>query len=160
MCVVFLDIDGVLNNRLHLLGLVGLCRSDFRLMIDPEKVELLNMILRATGAVIVVSSSWRHGRSLDELRMILADRGLRGDVIDVTPDASVLKGPAPHGGWMRGHEIEAWLDAHPTHSEFVVLDDDDDMAGVQDHLIQTSFDDGLTLEHVEQAIKVLGGRCG
>jgi len=160
MKIVFLDIDGVLNNRLFLFGLVGLRNSESWLRIDPEKVTLLNEILHETRAAVVVSSSWRHGHDLSELRVILAHCGLVGEVIDVTPDASDLKGPAPRGGWERGHEIAAWLDAHSACEEFIILDDDDDMAKVRERLIQTSFNDGLMPEHVERAITMLGGRCG
>ena len=52
MKVIFLDIDGVLNNQ-TLLYHYGL---DY---IDGDMVELLKHVVSATGAEIVLSSSWR-----------------------------------------------------------------------------------------------------
>lgn len=45
--LIFLDCDGVISTL----------KSGWHL--DPEKLELLGKILEATGARIVVSSSWR-----------------------------------------------------------------------------------------------------
>lgn len=57
----------------------------------------------------------------------------------------------------RGEEIKQWLSEHPKVKDFVILDDDSDMDEYTntERFIHTSFDIGLTLEHVQQAIKVL-----
>ena len=61
----------------------------------------------------------------------------------------------PYTGQERGDEIRIWLDAHPEVAAFVVLDDDSDMTAVRDQYIQTSYDEGLTDEHVDRAISLL-----
>ena len=55
MKILFLDVDGVLN--------YDKCKArcgSFR-GIESEKVALLKQIIDATGALIVLTSSWRHG---------------------------------------------------------------------------------------------------
>ena len=54
MKVVFIDFDGVLN------------RGSGAFLIEP--VTNLNRVTNLTGAVIVIHSSWRYGRTVDELR--------------------------------------------------------------------------------------------
>ena len=53
MSILFLDIDGVLNTH----------ENDPEVMcgqIHRDKVQLLNGVLRDTGARIVLSSAWRY----------------------------------------------------------------------------------------------------
>ena len=40
----------------------------------------------------------------------------------------------------------------------VILDDDDDMDGHMEHLVQTDFDSGLTEEKADECIRILGKR--
>ena len=111
--IVFLDIDGVLNTTAYIDRAIARAEaSDFSpttsseslaSLIDPERVELLNEIVEATGARVVASSDWRELASVSELEDILASRGFEGDLIDATPR---MKAP-------RGEQIQAWLDAHP-----------------------------------------------
>ena len=55
MKVVFLDIDGVLNDD------TTPSRTKSRLIfVDREKLLRLKRIVAATGAKIVLSSTWRH----------------------------------------------------------------------------------------------------
>lgn len=58
MKVIFLDIDGVLNSNdwyVKTRGVGGYNGGD----IDPECIELINDLIDATGAKIIMSSSWR-----------------------------------------------------------------------------------------------------
>ena len=61
MNVIFLDIDGVLNNRDTFIRRYKeyLKTKVLTLEIDEEKVELLKSIVEITGYNIVLSSSWR-----------------------------------------------------------------------------------------------------
>ena len=160
MKVLFLDFDGVLNSFPYLkenghaawqcIGEAG--------AIDPAAVERLNRIVERTGAKVVVSSSWRHGRDEMHLWQLLRKRGFRGVVIGKTPDFVPNKQPLSKracGG--RGDEIRHWLDNTPAGvTRFVVLDDDNDMDAVRDFFVRTSMDTGLTDEHVEMAVGMLG----
>ena len=148
--IVFLDVDGVLN-----------CLATFRekrpggVALDVNKVALVGALCRRTGAKVVISSSWRHGRgSMGRLREWLHERGLpRHYVIGRTPNRAGLVGKV----WRapcRGDEIAAWCEAHPVDA-FVILDDDADMGALSAHLVRTTFDTGLTPEHCERAAKML-----
>lgn len=181
MRVVFLDIDGVLNDQEHLSKLTGrrdlpqdegereyvrLHPSDDKdrvlwhyRMICSMRVALLQRLIDSTRSVIVISSSWRLFHPLDELRMMLKCHGLISEVIDVTPSLRWIYGV--HGeivrASQRGDEIRTWLEQHQEVTSFVVLDDDDDMLGVEKNHVMTSFvQGGLTDDHVECAISLLG----
>jgi hypothetical protein len=148
MKIIFLDIDGVLNSRKWAEAHIEQHPSDHRFMrekLDKDAVARVQKIIDATGAKVVISSTWRILNSLESIKKILSDHGLRGDVIGVTPQQCLN----------RGSEIQEWLTEHAPIDSFVILDDDDDMAHLMDRLVDTSFETGLQDEHVEQAIQLL-----
>ena len=150
--VIFLDLDGVLNSHRYLYvtpkpwdGMEY--EGNEHLQLDPVAIDRLNQIIEATQAVVVVSSSWRHGHSRERLQEMLEARGFTGEVIDVTPDDSRLD---------RGDEIALWLADHPDVERYVVLDDDaDDTVVMKKHLVKTSFHTGLLDCHVSEAVRRL-----
>ena len=144
MKVLFLDFDGVLNSYAYLrrCGEPGLC-------LDPDRLALLRQIIDATGAKIVLTTSWREHWSPEEpgeIGCIFGGYGLT--VFDKTP---ILR----EG---REREIQAWLAEHPAEN-YVVLDDRFLSADFLDgHLILTSnLRDGLDREDARKAIAILNG---
>src|SRR5205823_4597284 len=93
--VVFLDIDGVV---------APIRRWDRYGDLESACIAVLNEIVAAGDADVVVSSTWRHGMSVAELQDALAAQGFKGAVIDVTPTGAA--------GATRGDEIAAWLAAN------------------------------------------------
>ena len=80
MKIAFLDFDGVLNS------LAFLRRDPGPLdRLDPTALVLLNVLVQRSGADVVISSSWRLQRSLDELRRLLKQLGFIGNVGGCTP---------------------------------------------------------------------------
>ena len=81
--ILFLDIDGVLNTqRWHKKMVEGHAPKDsFGYDFDPEAVANLCRIIEATGAEIVISSSWK-GYGMDGLQELWETRDLPGKVID------------------------------------------------------------------------------
>ena len=155
MKVVFLDFDGPIipimsHQPPHRVS--GKGAQAF-----PSCVEQLNRITDETGAVIVVSSTWRAD-GITKTRERLRDWGVRADCIDVTPHMNERD---PRSGlWVshpRGHEIQKWLNEydHEKVESFVILDDDSDMAHLLPYLIQTPFETGLTEAHANRAIAML-----
>lgn len=153
--IVFLDVDGVLNNdgtfaRAKFL-FAGKPISGDELdanFIDPMNVVRLKALLDLTGARVVVSSSWRS-RGLDRMRELLASKGI---------DPSLVVGLTPElPGRLRGHEIDAWLRENPGHDRFVILDDDADMAPHEDRLVRTDHGVGLTRSDAALAYRILKG---
>lgn len=144
--VLFLDVDGVLNSNAwyESFGWQNIPRPP----LDREAVARLDRIVRETGTVIVLSTSWRGEKRLPQW---LCEHGCCGVVVGRTPRLSGI----------RGNEIAAWLNrkAHcgvAVH-RFCILDDSDDMGDLLPHLVQTSQDDGLQDRHVDQAIAMLRG---
>jgi hypothetical protein len=148
--VVFLDFDGVLNSKAFFKS--PRHEDSEAGALDPEAIARLNRLLAATGAVVVISSSWRHGYPLAALASMLESRGFVGVVRDKTRD---WISPACT---QRGDEIADWLCDHPECTTYVVLDDGADMDAVRERFIQTDVDDGgLQDTHVDRAIAMLGG---
>ena len=126
--LIFLDIDGVLNN-----SAMAYSMDFFKLINDIEtihggarlsgvNIRNLNQLTDDTGAKIVISSSWRILSDLDELCDILGNAGVTGEIIDETPILSSL----------RGNEILQYINDNYSWEEqeklkFVILDDDSDM---------------------------------
>lgn len=144
--IIFLDFDGVLNTT-EFLRRVGAADVGHR-WLDPEKVRLLAELTRRTGALIVLSSSWRYAFTQEELEAMLRRCGFDGAFGGMTP--KIVR--------PRGEEIQAWFTAgatEPTH--WVALDDAiDGMAWLGEHHIGTTMEQGLTPEHVERAARLLG----
>lgn len=156
--IIFLDIDGVLVTndfykrfrRQH-----GRHASTWN-KLDTYAVSRINKIIEATGAVVVVSSTWRTKAMRDgepgaetittRLWRILRENGFKGVVVGITPY---------RGGELRGMEIQAWIDAYDFKGPFVIIDDGADMAHLIPYLVQTRFAVGVTEENVKQAIDVI-----
>jgi Swiss Army Knife RNA repair-like protein len=135
--IVFLDIDGVL---------APIRRWDRYGELDPACVEVLNQIVAGGGADVVVSSTWRHGKTVAELQRQLEAEGFTGRVVDKTPTG----GP----GGTRGDEIADWLAAHPV-AGFVILDDHADMGGLGPRLVLIHPGRGLRPDDVARALATL-----
>ena len=142
--ILFLDIDGVLNSA-HVIDEQR--RAD---AIDRDMVERVNRIIDATDCKIVISSSWRLYHTFRNLKRCLTQHGMRDVAIDITPELDRAENN-------RGDEICAWLGIHPEVTQFVILDDYNDMGDIKDHLVQTTFKHGLQDEHVAKAISLLTG---
>lgn len=152
--IIFLDIDGVLN-----------CKSSPRTIryegyrlagIDDDKVEKLKQIVDATGAEIVLTSTWKAGWEKtdkdkqdvfgDTIDKVFADHGL--SVSDKTEEWHFRRG-------------EGILEYMSEPAKFVILDDepfDYEELGLDEFWVQTHFGDengGLQDRHVEEAIKIL-----
>ncbi len=189
MKVIFLDIDGVLNSENHAIELHKLVEEG---KLDKEKyyatwdlpykdtILPLKKIIDQTGAVVVLSSSWRLLDSkFKQLNKIFSKYGFQ--IIDKTCRyVSLAKlqeiGLDPDKCWDaqyrnfninnwhnsatsdRGAEIAVWLHEHSDVESFVILDDD--WADIEPYYtkehVQTNFYEwGLTEELADQAIEIL-----
>lgn len=163
--IIFLDIDGVLNAH-------TLCPTAQSNGIDREKVHLLNQVILATDAKIVLSSAWRYlvhrgEMSLTGLDWLLRSHGLKaGALIGVTDKDTMInreewKGTAGREWPMvneRGQQILKWMKlAENAHRDrgfnFIALDDMDlgiTEAGVP--LVQTDGKVGLTQDDTNKLL--------
>jgi len=168
MKVVFLDIDGVIctvrsfarEDRVPMPDEIHLpFRNRFWDRLDEECIERLNRITDATGAKIVISSSWRHvcegdNDKLKYLADYIKSEGVTADIISMTPSHQKLSAPRGYAG--RGAEIQEWLDTEGADvTAFVILDDVNDMRHLEHKLVLTPYETGIGEEHVEPAIRML-----
>jgi hypothetical protein len=162
--LIFLDVDGVLNCQLFYeskqfkdyreakktmrkgVKAKEIERLDYYAgQICKSRVALLNELCSETDSAIVVSSTWRSGKSVQELQEIFNYCGATFKVIDKT-------GHCPSR--VRGVEIKQWLENNTEQYfnvkyydfyRYAIIDDDSDMLlGQQNHFFQTDNWSGLT----------------
>lgn len=151
--IIFLDIDGVLNNYSY--------RTEFPNLICPYNIVNLNKIIAATKAKIVISSYWRETITTDFLKSF----GFIGDVIGYTPRLSFHCEAFPTYSYSvpRGCEIKAWLELNKadlgvkmSKLKYVILDDDSDMLYWQrDKFLWVDPYNGITPSIAYKAIQIL-----
>lgn len=185
MKIIFLDFDGVLNHEMWYKRRfqemdMELYTSKYPYYeFDPLSIEQLNRIIEQTGAKVVVSSTWRHGKTPQQLQELLENVGFKGEVISKTPDF-VAYGKKIDGDPIaytvpRGCEIDWWLENEGKFQRinwsverqkeylekaivknYIILDDDSDMLYNQrEHFIKTSIYSGLTKEIADKCIQIL-----
>jgi hypothetical protein len=150
--IIFMDIDGVLNNH-HFLVESQSCK------IDPACVQRMNRIIRETDARIVLCSAWRymihgHAMTLDGFHYLLRTHGFIGSIngssqviVDITCRDEDIPG--------RPDQIRAWLNnCIPPGPSYVIIDDLDEVWGDL-HIVQPLFDEGLTDEQADLAIMMI-----
>lgn len=155
--LVFLDVDEVLNTtdyvnalpRRH--GLFIPTADDLVEIIDRRHVPHLNLLTDASGASIVLTSTWRLGLLLPDVHRALRSAGVTGDVVGLTPQIS------RNNEEVRHLEIHAWLrDNRRSGVPFVILDDMEDLGDLTPWLVRTQKNVGLQEAHVGLALRILG----
>lgn len=150
--VIFLDIDGILNYTLWYYddrnpGNLNGEEGD----IDPLCVKRINLLCEKTGAKIVVSSDWRIATNWQNR---LERAGLE-NIIDKTP-ITVFGQYGKTYHFSRGEEIDMWLQWHPEVSNYVIIDDREDMMEHQlNHFVKVNPYRGFTDEDMEKALIIL-----
>ena len=159
--LIFLDIDGVLNSHVSIHERWWesengqLSPHGNTTWPHPRHINCLNKIIEQTKADIVISSTWRIGRSVEDLQILAKEFGIIGNVIDKTRNLDTY----------RGLEIKEYILSHfeykyPDRLEippFIAIDDDDDISSVIGgiHFVKTSFEYGLEQLEVDEAIQKL-----
>jgi hypothetical protein len=155
MKILFVDIDEVLNSDEHPGGNAPPAEYGdpeyYAQGLDSFHVAILNDIINQTGALIVLSTSWRNTHTLNFLRLIFKVAGCKGFIIGDTP--RLFRTPDGEVRY-RWHEIQLWLN-HVKPEAFCILDDIDDMGPLSDHHIHTTDEAGLQPEHVQRAVEIL-----
>lgn len=169
MKLIFLDIDGVLNDHEPLSNRV-MCGK-----LHESKVRRLNLLIQETGASIVLSSAWRYlvhrgEMNLTGLGWLLRSHGVIDCLVGVTrPDS--MDRPAWDGKtpWIpcaneRGKQISDYLDTCIvalgfTCTQYVVIDDLDLGISEAGHpFVQCKSDRGLTWADYDKAMAILGSQ--
>ena len=145
---IFLDIDGVLNNR----------RTNSRtpegyVGISDHLTKRLRRIIQTTGAEVVLTSTWKtaaEGADLLYMNRKLRRFGAMPVSRTFEPDSDLSR---------RGAGIKEFLKENPCDG-YVILDDfnfDFAEEKLMEHLVLTDPADGLTEEDADRAIRILKG---
>lgn len=158
MKIIFLDIDGVLNNANYYKTKDLNTHHNENSHFDPRNVTALNRIISSTNAKVVLSSAWRLIRGLEEINELFKEVNLNVEIISVTEslhykDTFEL---AP-----RGLEILKWIrDYHKTLKggleNYVIIDDEDDILDIQEkYFFKIDDTEGLTEANADEIIEFL-----
>lgn len=145
MRVLFLDMDGVV------LSGEDLWASGRNRYLPPDKIALVKEVCDRSGAIIVLSSTWRFS---DDTESQLRNSGLCLHRDWRTPMSGRIG--SIFVGKCRGDEIAGWLVDHPEVESWAIVDDDSDMLPCQlDRFVQTPFVTGIARDHAERLVAIL-----
>lgn len=116
MNIVFLDIDGVLCSWKDM----GKRAADGQRPFKKDAIKYLNRIIELLDAKIVISSTWRKTRTIDDFKKLFDGRGIKGEVIGLTDELDTG----------RADEIQKWIDENEV-DYFIIIDDD--TRGIEEH---------------------------
>ena len=156
MKLIFLDIDGVLN--------YGGCKARSAtgcLGIEDEKVKLLRQIIDQTGAIVILTSTWKTDWFPSAF---IEDLPKDGQYLErqLAKHKVYIRAKTEDPSWaQRGRGILDFIKTSKYNVEqFVILDDesfDFIELGLENRFVKTCFTDGLLSEHVERAVNILNG---
>lgn len=149
--VIFLDIDGVLNNNNHIQNIYELLgRQQYlkllntigTLPFDKKCYELMLKLIKETNSKVVLSSTWRKHK--EEIEKIEYYTGIK--IYDTTPILNLD----------RGYEIKQYLENHKDINNYVIIDDDNDMLKEQqDNFVRINDEMGFSNCDYLKANKIL-----
>lgn len=154
--IIFLDIDGVMisNNNIKDYYLAhGKKGCPSAIPFDEEALVLLAILVGATNAKIVLSSTWRVvEQDIDFFKEQLKIYNIEDSYI----------GNTKYFG-RREDEIESWIKEHEKNGErfnVLVIDDDSfDLKKYEDRLVQTDVEKGFVREDFFKSMKILGRKA-
>lgn len=152
MNIIFLDVDGVINNikdaeeqyertRKPIIG--------FDWPFSKSSLNVLKKIVDETDAKIVVTSSWRRREEGRKILLAELDKyNLKEKVIGWTPCLKAFN---------REEEVIAYLKSNEyTNLNFIILDDEVSWyKDLKEYVIKTDAYFGLNEEHLEPSINLL-----
>lgn len=169
MKIIFLDIDGVLNTQetFEKIHIEYQETGKRRIEIDTEKVEYLKEIVEETGALLVLSSSWKIFFERKEGK-ILPKNNKYGELLNILKSYNLfIYDTTYQGGYKtKEEEIKDWLKNKKVDS-FIIIDDEREGLGnlKENYLIKTKFsktqmeeDLGLCKKHISKAIEMLNSK--
>jgi len=147
---MFLDFDGVLNNEPFLRHQRNHAPPDGQLLFDPENIAALNQLCAELPVSrIIVSSSWRTNRDVDELRLLLSKEGFNAPGL-----VEAVTGSVSCSSDGRAMEIAAYVNEMHLQDWFA-LDDFDLRPLVDPRVPRVSGTRGLTSELVATIVSSL-----
>jgi hypothetical protein len=180
MKIIFLDVDGVLNSDSFAYGFdpethkrrgygghfkESATPTIENVIWDIKCINALKRIVETTGALIVISSTWRVFFSVEKFCEMFALYGWeKAPIIGKTDDLGKEK---PYSRALRGLEVNKWLASRiladeigqfdfPLVEKYAIIDDYSQFLPEQyEFFVQTDPEVGLTEEDADIAIKIL-----
>lgn len=149
--IIFLDIDGVLNN--HTANSIYDKNSTL-----PQCIEFLNSILLSTFAQIVIISNWSQQLTLSQLQEMLIERGLLANsIVGVIEPTEIIQNGLTYSTIEKDKFIQAYVEIHNL-KNYLIIDDNlsSDLLD-QSKIIKPDTHIGLTKEHIKLSINILNG---
>ena len=140
MKLIFLDVDGVLNN------LTRTCYEGILTEPDSQNLAALRRVLYETGASIVVSSAWRRYGGIRFIHRTLHDWGIMAPILGIT---------SIEGDCARIQRIYAWMNEFEGKIDAYAILDDMDLGTDDPCIVKTHMDVGLTECDADSAIRIL-----
>lgn len=138
--IIFLDVDGVLNNEKYIL------KTHDSTALDPESIRLIRKLASKTNSKIVLSSSWRYIK----VDVKYLEDELEIEFFDLTSFDRTIT---------RGENIRQWLRIHQKNvKNYVIIDDEDDDIKDSRHFVQTKFKIGFKEKDYQKAFDILNGK--
>ena len=153
--IIFLDVDGVLNGT----------ATAPQLIVERDKVEILNEICASTGAEVVLTTYWRHFEEYIGYIFMRHDC-LEIEVVGRTDGMPHLADSVHHDlhvSTNRIQEIKSYLDARfvggeEKYPKFVIVDDKEVVSeghAWANRFVKTKSEIGLTNERAQRMIESL-----
>jgi hypothetical protein len=166
--IVFVDIDGCLNSSAFNKGVeqFKITGEHMSLMDDnpcEPHISVLNKIIQATDAKIVISSTWRTDANIPMWQRFFDMLGIKGQVVGITPKLGGFRGTEVLCfilDWNDPKRQEQWdIKGKGIIDHILILDDDSDFQKFfQPFKIKIDSMVGLQEEHIKPAIKILNKR--
>jgi hypothetical protein len=156
MKIIFLDIDGVLNNwpytiqynnERRKLGLEVPNDNLYSLPLCEHSLDVLKQIVTLLDAYIVLTSTWRlHEKGMSVITKVFNKLGIGDRFIGCTGSLG-----------NREKEILDWINTYQGQIDSFVIIDDDQIGGLlETYRVKTEmFGEGLSNNHIEKVKKIL-----
>lgn len=156
MKIIFLDFDGVINTpmwddegkRCRFYGSGDGKVNDF------QAICWLNELCKRTSSKIVLSTSWKDYKSLNFLRELLYNSGLKRNV-EIIGKTPMIRTEDCYKD--RTIEIETYLIGHEADNveNYVILDDDEIFEPLVSHFVKCNTCYGFKEPEFQKALKIL-----
>lgn len=149
--IIFLDIDGVVNNNRNIftasnMPYAGGCAPED---LDVTGVRIINKIARLTGAAVVLMSSWAIGCDMEKLRDLSNKIGI--NFYSFVPDH------LHYPGQTRASMVQIWLEVNPEVTHYAIVDDEPGSHEEihAEHLVLIDEDNGICANDIDRIGELL-----
>lgn len=154
MRVVFLDIDGVLNDlgwlyhsNDHIKPYIRGSLHHSKASLSPGCVRLFNHLHEKYPFHIVLISAWRSKHTIEEMRRVFST--INAPLLEYLPNEHTYSNSS------RGLQIKKWLQEHPEVSSYLILEDEPDERMDRTNLVQPSRElGGFNFRNMQEAFEV------